>query len=347
MRIRLLILVAILISAAAIAAGWIAWELRTPYYGAASAETFVDIPRGAGLDTIAGLLTDAGVLRHKLPFILFIRWNDSARRLQAGEYKFTEAATPRHIAQRLIYGDIFYISVTIPEGLTARETVERTAGAGLGKLDKLERALQRTDWIRNLDPDARNLEGYLFPETYRFPRKATSEEIVKSMVDQFKARFMRLTKSYPIPKGWTPSQIVILASMIEKEVKSPPERPLVASVLVNRLARDMPLACDPTIIYALRLQNRYDGTIHKADLGMDSPYNTYTRLGLPPGPISNPGEESLKAALTPQHTDYLYYVSRNDGTHQFSRDYRSHLAAVARYQRPLAARRPAVGGHPR
>ncbi len=334
----------LLVSVGAIAAGWVAWALRTPYYGAAQPEVYVDIPRGAGPGTIAELLTAAGVLRSRFPFLLLVRWKDNARHLQAGEYRFAAAQTPGQIVERLVRGDVFYISVTVPEGLSARETVEQIARAGLGQLDGLDSCLQRTDWIRSLDPDARSLEGYLFPETYRFSRKATSEEIVKSMVDLFKVRFTRLTVSYPIPRNRTVSQIVILASMIEKEVKTPAERPLVASVLLNRLARNIPLACDPTIIYALKLENRYDGNIHKADLAVDSPYNTYTHIGLPPSPIANPGEESLKAALAPRQTDFLYYVSRNDGTHEFSKDLRAHLSAVARFQRRLPSRR--TGGAP-
>ncbi len=339
MRIRLLMVAVLLVSTAAVAAGWVAWELRTPYYGAATPEVYVDIPRGAGPGTIAETLTAAGVLHSRLPFLLLVRWNDEARRLQAGEYRFTSAQTPGQILQRLTHGDVFYVSVTIPEGLTARETVEHISRAGLGQSDELDRCLQRTDWIRSLAPDARSLEGYLFPETYRFSRKATAEEILKSMVDLFKVRFAKLTESCPIPPDRTVSQIVVLASMIEKEVKTPAERPLVASVLLNRLARHIPLACDPTIIYALKLDNRYDGNIHKADLGINSPYNTYTHVGLPPTPIANPGEESLKAALAPRQTDFLYYVSRNDGTHEFSKDLRSHLSAVARFQKRLPSRR--------
>ena len=164
------------------------------------------------------------------------------------------------------------------------------------------------------------------------------------MVDQFKARFAKLKEAHPIPKDWHIPQIVILASMVEKEVKIPQERPLVASVLVNRLERDMPLACDPTIVYALKLTGNYDGNIRKTDLEIDSPYNTYIHAGFPPGPVANPGEDSLRAALEPQKTDFLYFVSRNDGTHQFSKDFQSHLNAVAKFQKSLAIHR---GGLPK
>ena len=342
MRRWILSLVLFIVSAAAIIVGWVAWELRTPYYGSSNAETFVEIPRGAALSVIAELLTKAGVLHARIPFLLNVRWSNSARHLQAGEYRFTSPATPEQIVQRLIRGDVFYISITIPEGLTAHETIEHVARTGLGNLNELENALQRTDWIGDLDPGARSLEGYLFPETYRFSHKVTSEETLKAMVDQFKARFAKLKEAHPIRKDWRVSQIVILASIVEKEVKIPQERPLVASVLINRLERGMSLACDPTIIYALKLAGNYDGNIRKADLEIDSPYNTYIHAGFPPGPIANPGEDSLKAVLEPQKTDFLYFVSRNDGTHQFSKDFQSHLNAVAKFQKPLAIHRGRV-----
>jgi UPF0755 protein len=335
-------LFAALVAVLVLCAGWVAWELQTPYYGAPTAETFVSIPRGAGPAAIAGRLVDAGVLHARLPFLLYVRWSHSDRHMQAGQYRFTAPATPRQLAERLVRGDIYYVTITIPEGLTAQETVERLASARLGERSALESGLRRTDWIRDLDPDAQSLEGYLFPETYRFPHGITSEEILRAMVDEFRTRFAKITQTHPLPRGWTVSQIVILASMVEKEVKIPPERPLVASVLVNRLQRGMLLACDPTVIYALKVAGRYDGMIHKTDLGIVSPYNTYTSPGLPPGPIANPGEASLTAALDPQKTDYLYFVSRNDGTHEFSRDFRSHLAAVARFQKPLSVRRSVV-----
>jgi UPF0755 protein len=343
-RFWVFVLILLLVLAVGVSAAWLDWELRTPYFHASQTQVFADIPRGSGPGAIARVLKEAGILQTRLPFLLYVRWRNSATRLQAGEYSFSSPATPGEIVERLIRGDVFYLSSTIPEGLTARETVDQLAAAELGNPEELENAMQRTDWILDLDPEARSLEGYLFPETYHFSRKATPEKVVKAMVIEFKARFAGLIETRPIPNGWSASQIVTLASLIEKEVKSPRERSLVASVLVNRLKRGVPLACDPTIIYALKLAGRFDGNLRKADLGMRSPYNTYIHAGLPPGPIANPGEESLKAALEPARTDFLYYVSRNDGTHQFSKDLRSHLAAVAAFQKPPAARR---GGMPK
>jgi UPF0755 protein len=322
-----------LLSAVLLTSVWVGWQLRRPYHRSPGSESFADIPRGASTALIADILVRDGALQYRLPFEVYVRWARIGRHLQAGEYRFSAPATPREVAWRLARGDVYYVSVTIPEGLTARETTQLLVSAGIGSSVDFERALQRTDWIRDLSPGAHDLEGYLFPDTYRFSRKATPEEVVKSMVDQFRSRFSRLIREYPVPPDWTPAQIVTLASLIEKEVRVTEERPVVSSVLVNRLERGMPLACDPTIIYALKLAGRYDGNIHKTDLVVDSPYNTYLHTGLPPTPICNPGAESIKAALAPRPSDYLYYVSRNDGTHQFSKDLKSHLSAVARYQK--------------
>jgi UPF0755 protein len=312
---------------------WMQAEMTAPYYAAGSPEVFVEVTGGAGAHSVAKQLADAGVIRSLLPFEIYVRWTGMDRRLKAGEYRFAVPAAPAEVARRIVEGDIFFQSVTLPEGLTARETVSLIVQAGIGNRRELEQALQRVDWIADLDPAAPSLEGYLFPDTYRFPRSADAVQVVRTMIRAFRDRYSGIPAARPLPKGWTLRRIVTLASMIEKETGSAPERPLVASVLVNRLERGMPLACDPTIIYALKLAGTYDGNIRKRDLSLDSPYNTYTHAGLPPGPICNPGEESLRAALAPPKTDYLYFVSRNDGTHQFSKDFTSHSLAVARYQK--------------
>ena len=335
---RRLVLFIVLFAIAGLAAVgfWLRSELETPYYGAQDTETYIDVPRGANTSEIADLLVNAGILHRRLPFRLYLRFTGMGRRIQAGEYRFSEVATPGQIIQRLVRGDVYYRSVTVPEGLTAEETIELLAKNGLGNPAELEQALLKTNWIHDLDPKAKNLEGYLFPETYRFGRKADSETIIKSMVDQFRIRIARLLSSSPPDTGWNVSRIVILASMIEKEVKKPEEGPLVASVLINRLRKGIPPACDATIIYAMKLAGIYKGRLRKADLAMESPYNSYLHQGLPPGPICNPGEGSLRAALNPADTDYYYYVSRNDGTHQFSKDLQSHLNAVNRFQKSLS-----------
>jgi UPF0755 protein len=314
-------------------------ELESPYFGARTSEVFVDIPRNSNSRQIADLLLDSGILYHRFPFLFYIRLKNVGRRIQAGEYRFAEPATPIQVAQRLVRGDISFRAITIPEGMTAQETIELLAKSGLGDPGEMQRLLQRTDWIQDIDPKAQSLEGYLFPETYRFGRKADSETIIKAMVNQFRTRIAKILALYPAPPGWSVPRVVILASMVEKEAKQAAEAPLVASVLVNRLEKDMPLACDATIIYAMKMEGVYEGRLGKADMAMESPYNTYIHARLPPGPISNPGENSLRAALNPARTSYYYYVSRNDGTHQFSVDYDSHLNAVNRFQKSAVARK--------
>jgi len=311
---------------------WLQHELNTPYFGAAGLGSFVDISRGAGIGAIADALKAGGALRHKLPFLLYVRWTGQARHLRAGEYRFTSPARPARIVQRLVQGDVYFRTVTIPEGLTARETIALLVRVGFSNEKEMEELINRVDWIADLDPRAGSLEGYIWPETYRFSRHTTPEEMLKAMVTQFRVRMSSLLAANPLPSGWSIPQIVTLASMIEKEAKTADERRLVASVLRNRLRLKMPLSCDPTIIYALKMAGTYAGSLHKANLGMASAYNTYTHPGLPPGPIANPGADSLQAALEPAPSDYLYYVSRNDGTHFFSKDLRTHLQAVARYQ---------------
>jgi UPF0755 protein len=313
---------------------WLHSELETPYYGARAPEEFIDIPKGATANEIADILTQSGILKRRIPFLIYLRYADMGRQIRAGEYKFHAPETPKGIARRLVRGDVYFRSITIPEGFTARETIELLAENGLGSIAEMERALLRTDWIQDLDSKAKNLEGYLFPETYHFGRKTDSETIVKTMVEQFRRQISKLLKESPPKAGWNISRIVILASIIEKEVMRSEERPLVASVLINRLKRGIPLACDATIIYAMKLAGTYKGNLSKADLQMKSPYNSYLHPDLPPGPIANPGADSLRAALNPADTDYLYYVSRNDGTHQFSKNWRDHTKAVNKYQRP-------------
>lgn len=322
-----------LVTLAALLAGWLYIETETPYYGASAEETFVEISKGMNAGSASRILEQSGIVRHRIPLIVFLRFTGNAERIKAGEYRFAEPASPRRIAERLVEGDSFYHSVTVPEGLTAMETVDLFLEKGLGEREEMESALQKTEWISDLFPDASSLEGFLFPETYHLGRRTGSEQIVKNMVAQFRKEFGDLIDRHPVPEGWSGDQIVILASMIEKEAQKAEERPLVSSVFHNRIRRKMPLACDATVIYAMKLLGTYKGNIRKSDLAMESPYNTYRNRGLPPGPIANPGRDSLTAALRPAESEYLYYVSRNDGTHVFSETYQEHQQAVNRYQR--------------
>ena len=308
-------------------------ELYSPYYNAARDETFVYIPPGTNAAIVAGLLKEHGILHTKLPFRLWLRRNGFDRNLKSGEYRFSGMATPIEIAERLSRGDVYFRSITIPEGLTALETVELLTRGDFGEREKFHAALSRVYLISDLNQSAQNLEGFLFPETYRFGRKDDEEAIISAMVNQFRYRMNKILEESPLPNGWTVARIVTLASMIEKEVKTPSEQPVVASVIFNRLRLNMTLGIDATIIYAMKLAGTWNGNIRRSDLQMESPYNTYIHRDLPPGPICNPGESAIRAALNPEKTDYLYYVSKNDGTHQFSKDIRSHNNAVNLYQR--------------
>ena len=336
---RLLGICLILLVLVVAVGGVFLYELHRPHQrpggpgGSGTEEIFVLIPSGTGARGAAKLLKDEGVLRMRLPFLFWLRYGKMDRDIQAGEYRFAGAADPMQVAERLVRGDIYYRSITIPEGLTAVETVELLARNGFGNPEKLREAISRAEWIRDLNPAAENLEGYLFPETYRFGRRDDEETIIRTMVRQFRNRMDKILQETPLSEGWTVSRAVTLASLIEKEVGAHEERELVSSVLVNRLRLKMPLGCDATIIYAMKLAGTWNGNIRRDDLRMPSPYNSYIHRDLPPGPICNPGAESIKAALRPAQTDFLYYVSRNDGTHQFSRDLRSHNNAVNRYQR--------------
>ncbi|MDR1728204.1 MAG: endolytic transglycosylase MltG [Acidobacteriota bacterium] len=333
---RLLLICLALLAALAVFGGLFLVELHQPYQsdgGGEETETFVTIPPGAGARDAAERLRAGGALHTRLPFILWLRYRNADRAIKAGEYRFTGADSPIDVADRITRGDTYYRAITIPEGLTAEETVGLLARNGFGDIERLQESLTRTEWVRDIAPAARDLEGFLFPQTYRFGHLDDEDEVVHAMVRQFREQMDAIAARTPLPDGWTVSRVVTLASLIEKEAKASEERALVSSVLVNRLDRNIALGCDATIIYAMKLAGTWDGNIRKSDLQMPSSYNSYIHRGLPPGPICNPGAASIEAALAPARTDYLYYVSKNDGTHQFSRTLGEHNAAVNRYQR--------------
>jgi UPF0755 protein len=292
----------------------------------------VDIPPGAGVGSAARILTDAGVLRSSLAFRALALATGSSRRLQAGEYRFQGSLTPREVLQRLVAGDVLLHPVTLPEGLTLRETIELLTGSDLDVKGDLAAAARRSELIRDLDPLAADLEGYLFPDTYHFPRGVIAEVVIQRLVDRFRAVAADLQEESGQPRdgmrGW-----VTLASLVEKETSRAPERARIAGVFVNRLRIGMPLQCDPTVIYALhRAGIEMDGPLARY-LDVDEPYNTYRHPGLPPGPIANPGRLALAAALRPDETDELYFVADGLGGHRFSRSLEEHNRAVREWQR--------------
>ncbi len=293
-------------------------------------ETFVQVRRGIGTPGIAAELRRAGVLSAEWPFIL-LRLIRPGSVLQAGEYRFDRPVSPLDAYRKIERGDVFYHAVTIPEGYTRLEIADAVAATGLLSRQEFLLASSRADRVRDVAPQAKTLEGFLFPDTYRLTRLTTADELVDQMTRLFRQVYEELRAARPTASSvW---DTVILASLVEEETSVAAERPLVASVFRNRLRIGMPLQCDPTVVYALQLAGRYRGTLYKEDLEVKSPYNTYRRAGLPPGPIANPGRASLQAALAPAETDYLYFVADNKGGHVFSADIDRHSRAVKGYRR--------------
>jgi UPF0755 protein len=330
---RLVAVVAV--SACAVGAGawWIHDRLSTPYRGFAGDDVFVDLATGASVSTIADELARAGVVRDDWTFRLAARLSGQERRLQAGEYRFTAAATATEVVDRLVRGDVFVMPVTFREGLTIREMSDVFESSGLGTADAFLAAAGQADLIQGLDPGAADLEGYLFPSTYTVSRQTTAADLVRMMVAEFERAFDPGLRAEAAARDLTVREVVTLASVVERETGAAGERPLVASVFLNRLRIGMPLQTDPTVIYAMMRSGRWNGNITRGDLQMDHPYNTYRNRGLPPGPIAAPGRASLEAVLRPADAPYLYFVSRNDGTHVFSSTLAEHNRAVDEWQR--------------
>jgi UPF0755 protein len=260
--------------------------------------------------------------------------------LQAGEYRFDKPASAWDVFGRVARGDVFYYSVAVPEGHNMFDIAAALDQQGIMDAEAFLAAARDTSLIRDLDSRAPTLEGYLFPDTYRVTGQISPPQLAQQMVGRFR-RAWRELDSPPVDVH----DVVTLASLVEKEARVPGERTLVASVFANRLKAGMPLQCDPTTIYAALLEDRYRGAIHRSDLQSKHLYNTYQHPGLPPGPIANPGIESLKAALQPAATKYLYFVARPDGSgaHQFSEGLAEHTRAVQQYRRGVRAGEQADG----
>jgi UPF0755 protein len=253
--------------------------------------------------------------------------------LKAGEYAIAIPDSPKNILQVLSQGSVYLHSITIPEGLIIQEIAELLDSEGFAAKQDFLQDVAETSLISSLDKDAPNLEGYLFPETYRFSKGTSSEEIVAAMVFQFTKVFSQEWIERAAELGMSIRDIVTLASLIEKETSLRKEKKIISAVFHNRLRISMKLDCDPTIIYILKLEGRFKDRLRTRDLKYDSPFNTYLYSGLPPGPIANPGRGSLEAALYPTDEKFLYFVSKNDGSHHFSQTFREHQNAVNKYQR--------------
>lgn len=314
--------------AVVVGAAWLAFGLLAT--AGPSQEELVQLKPGSSARHIAAQLHKQGIIRSEWEFLLW-HYLHGRKHLKAGEYAFDHPARLGEVYDRIARGDIYVRTLVIPEGFNMFDVASAVEAAGLAKReDFLAVARGETSLVRDLDPQAPSLEGYLFPDTYHFTRTQSAHDMAAVMVHRFRqaAREAGLTQDF--------HKIVTMASIVEKETSVPEERPEVAGVFYNRLEKNMVLATDPTVIYAAMLNNHYRGTIYQSDLQFDSPYNTYRYAGLPPGPISNPGKASLEAALHPATTGYLYFVSDNQGHHKFSRTPEEHARNVAAYRRAVA-----------
>jgi len=333
---RRLFIALLLLLAVAAAAVYGLYRLRevaaAPFQGYSANEMFFTIEPGQSSTSIARSLEEQGIIRDRRLFRAALKYRRLEARLQAGEYRFAGPASTFDVIERLARGDVYFTTITIPEGLTTFEIAALMANKALGEEEELRSAFGSAELIAELDPDAMDLEGYLCPDTYRFPRKPSAADVARALVERFKSSFDDTRRARAAVRSLSVRQLVTLASIVEKETGQVAERPLIASVFANRLARGMLLQSDPTIIYELKRDGLFDGNLRRVDLERDSPYNTYRRAGLPPGPIASPGQAAIDAVLEPAESAYLYFVGRNDGTHHFSRTLTEHNAAVRQFQ---------------
>jgi len=332
-------LLMLVLLAAGAAAGYLWYCIEKPFAAYSSEGVFVDIPHGSSNRSVARLLEKNGVIRNALAFEVYSRRHPK-RSLQAGEYFFGQASSGKDVFWTIANGNVYERPFTVREGETMFDIARDLEAAKFMTADEFLTAAKNPELIRDLAPHAKTLEGFLFPATYQLPRRPVAAELVAQMTQQFREHWSQIDPAKSDPTGEAHGHPLIstvtLASLVERETSRPEERPLVAGVFENRLKRGMLLQCDPTVIYALEQDSRYNGTLTGKDLHNDSPYNTYMHSGLPPGPIGNPGEISLRAALAPADTPYLYFVANTQGGHFFSATLAEHNQNVNRYHRLLA-----------
>jgi len=307
----------------------LAWYISSLFIPPGKGEVICDIsfPSGSGIRKLAAELEAGGVIRSSWHFILMTRLRGEAHRLKAGEYRFNDAMTPAVILKKIVSGDVDYRKFTLPEGYSMYQAAELLEQKGYFKKDAFLEKCRDKVLLSRLGLNESSAEGYLYPATYNLSRGGAEEELLEKMVAQFSKAYGNV-QELESTKHFSRNQIVTLASIIEKEAVSAEEKQLISSVFHNRLRIGMPLQSDPTAVYGVR---SYFGKVSKADIQRKSPYNTYLNKGLPPGPVGNPGIDALIAAVNPVKSDYLYFVARQDGTHQFSRNLAEHNRAVKLY----------------
>lgn len=331
----------VLVTFAAVVAAllWVDHEMRRPHAGWSGASVDVVLEPGLDAGSMLAELAAAGVLRYPRLARAWLLARGGADRLHAGEYRFDQPISAREALRRLRAGDVLLHEITLPEGLTRSAVALRLEAAGFGSRAALDQAFSDPTPVLDLDPQAPDLEGYLYPETYHFPRGERAARIAAAMVGQFRRAVGEGYAERARAVGLTPRGAVTLASMIERETSLPAERARISAVFHNRLARGMKLECDPTVIYALARAGRETDRLTYDDLRFDSPWNTYVISGLPAGPIANPGRASLIAAVEPSESEELYFVAAPGGGHRFSRDLGAHLRAVAAWRRYVGSSR--------
>ena len=305
----------------------------------------MDIPRGASQRAIGRILATQGVVRNRWVFEGLCRWS-GRHTLEAGEYFFDHPVTPFQVFDMLANGRVYVRELVVPEGYSMFDIADLVEREGFTTRDDFLAAARNPAAIRDLAPSASSLEGFLFPATYEFPRHPTGRQMTDAMVKRFRQEWTTLSAQVSDPSPATLEQTLTLASLVERETPKAEERPVVAGVFTNRLQRRQPLQCDPTVVYALELAGQYSGILEARDLPFESPYNTYRHPGLPPGPIANPGEASIRAAVAPAQTDYLYFVANTEGGHFFGKTLAEHNHNVALYRRRLAEERGAASTAP-
>lgn len=330
--VRLAVVVAVLGAVAGGAAWWLRQQTQRPFRGFAGEAVFVDVPPGTGPRSIGARLVAAGVVKDDLTFRTALWLTGRARELKAGEYRFADARSAIDVVGTLADGAIYTRPVTFREGLTIGEMADVYAESGLGSRDAFVAAARDAALIKDLDAAATDLEGYLFPDTYPVPRQTPAATLVAQMVRGFRAALTPALIARAAADGLTVRQVVTLAALVEKETAQDAERPIVAAVYRNRHRIGMGMQADPTVIFALQRAGKWDGNLSRDDLQFDSPYNTYRYGGLPPGPIAAPGKRALEAVVSPAEVDYLYFVSRNDGTHVFATTLAEHNRNVFEWQ---------------
>ena len=326
---RILILVVlILFLFVGLFSAWFANVLLTPKKEMGEDQLFI-VKEGSTLKEVATNLERFGIVKAGFPMIVWGKLHGYDRKVKAGEYSLNSHMTPMEILERLTRGNILTYSVTIPEGFTVRQIAELLHEKGLCDEEAFLASVHASPPGKDGNMRVTDLEGYLYPDTYKFGRGLSPVDIVRMMVERFREKTEPYREKVEA-SGMTMNEIITLASIVEKETGSAEERPVIASVFLNRLKKGMRLESDPTVIYGIE---NFNGNLTRKDLNRPGPYNTYTERGLPAGPIANPGIDSIRAVLYPAHTDFLFFVSRNDGTHHFSKTLREHNKAVRTYQK--------------